>query len=136
MPSPRRWQCLCRLRRRRARRTGWRGRTQLPGRGGAGTLACHSLAGSAAYAALLPMFVPTLDAGAAFIPANDCPHCLASIASPALRAVVTQTAEDAAPADLLVSGQPDWLSLCPHGAVTGRILMMRDDYGTRFAVLA
>ena len=82
------------------------------------------------------MFVPTLDAGAAFIPANDCPHCLASIASPALRAVVTQTAEDAAPADLLVSGQPDWLSLCPHGAVTGRILMMRDDYGTRFAVLA
>lgn len=31
---------------------------------------------------------------------------------------------------------PDWLGLCPEGAVTGGIWAMRDDYRTRFAVLA
>jgi hypothetical protein len=31
---------------------------------------------------------------------------------------------------------PDWLGLCPEGSVTGGIWAMRDDYRTRFAVLA
>jgi len=31
---------------------------------------------------------------------------------------------------------PDWLGLCPDGSVTGGIWAMRDDYRTRFAVLA
>ncbi len=34
------------------------------------------------------------------------------------------------------SAAPDWLGLCPEGSVTGRIWAMRDDYRTRFAVLA
>jgi hypothetical protein len=34
------------------------------------------------------------------------------------------------------SAAPDWLRLCPQGSVTGGIWAMRDDYRTRFAVLA
>ena len=34
------------------------------------------------------------------------------------------------------SAAPDWLGLCPEGSVTGGIWAMRDDYRTRFAVLA
>lgn len=61
-------------------------------------------------------------------------HGLAAIGSPALRSIAMQAAEDAA--GTLASAQPDWLPLCPDGAVTGRIWTMRDDYRTRFAVLA
>lgn len=65
-------------------------------------------------------------------------HGLAAIGSPALRSIALQATKDAA--EVLTadqaSAQPGWLSLCPDGAVTGRIWTMRDDYGTRFAVLA
>jgi hypothetical protein len=65
-------------------------------------------------------------------------HGLAAIGSPALRSAALQAADGAASA--LSSGQsaaqPGWLPLCPGGAVTGQIWTMRDDYRTRFAVLA
>jgi hypothetical protein len=65
-------------------------------------------------------------------------HGLAAIGSPALRSAALQMAKDAA--GVLASGQasaqPAWLSQCPDGAVTGQVWTMRDDYRTRFAVLA
>jgi hypothetical protein len=65
-------------------------------------------------------------------------HGLAAIGSPALRSAALQAAGGAA--DVLTpdqaTAQPDWLSLCPDGAVTGQIWVMHDDYRTRFAVLA
>jgi hypothetical protein len=62
---------------------------------------------------------------------------LAAIAPPALRDHALQAIKDAAAAAAAsFSVKPDWLSLCPDGAVTGRVETMRDDYGTRFAVLA
>lgn len=65
-------------------------------------------------------------------------HGLAAIGSPALRTAVMQAVKDAGRA--LTRQQsavaPDWLGLCPDGSVTGGIWAMRDDYRTRFAVLA
>jgi hypothetical protein len=61
-------------------------------------------------------------------------HGLAAIGPPTLRSAALQAAKDAAGARAFA--QPDWLSLCPDGAVTGRVWTMRDGYRTRFAVLA
>jgi hypothetical protein len=65
-------------------------------------------------------------------------HGLAAIGSPALRSAAMQGVQDAGRA--LTRQQsvaaPDWLGLCPDGSVTGGIWAMRDDYRTRFAVLA
>lgn len=66
-------------------------------------------------------------------------HGLTAIGPPALRSAALQAAKDAAgarAAGARAAAQPGWLSLCPDGAVTGRIWTMRDDYRTRFAVLA
>ncbi|MBV9447969.1 MAG: hypothetical protein JO345_18960 [Streptosporangiaceae bacterium] len=65
-------------------------------------------------------------------------HGLASVGSPALRGIAVQAAGDARKAlsPEQLAGQPDWLGLCPDAAVTGGLWVMRDDYGTRFAVLA
>ena len=65
-------------------------------------------------------------------------HGLAAIGSPALRSVAMQAVKDAGRALTRPqsSEAPDWLGLCPDGAVTGGIWAMRDDYRTRFAVLA
>ena len=65
-------------------------------------------------------------------------HGLAAIGSPALRSAALQAVKDAGRALTRPqsSEAPDWLGLCPDGAVTGGIWAMRDDYRTRFAVLA
>lgn len=65
-------------------------------------------------------------------------HGLAAIGSPALRTAAMQAVKDASRAltRQQVSAAPDWLGLCPEGSVTGAIWAMRDDYRTRFAVLA
>jgi hypothetical protein len=65
-------------------------------------------------------------------------HGLAAIGSPALRTVAMRAVKDAGRALTRpqFSAAPDWLRLCPEGSVTGGIWAMRDDYRTRFAVLA
>ena len=65
-------------------------------------------------------------------------HGLAAIGSPALRSAAVQAVKDAGRAltRQQSSVTPDWLGLCPDGSVTGGIWAMRDDYRTRFAVLA
>ena len=65
-------------------------------------------------------------------------HGLAAIGSPALRSAALQAAKDVGRAltRRQSSAAADWLGLCPDGSVTGGIWAMRDDYRTRFAVLA
>jgi hypothetical protein len=65
-------------------------------------------------------------------------HGLAAIGSPALRTAAMQAVKDVGRAltRQQSAAAPDWLGLCPEGSVTGRIWAMRDDYRTRFAVLA
>lgn len=65
-------------------------------------------------------------------------HGLAAVGSPALRSAAMQAVKDAGRAltRRQSSAAPDWLGLCPEGSVTGGIWAMRDDYRTRFAVLA
>jgi len=65
-------------------------------------------------------------------------HGLAAIGSPALRSAAMQAVRDAGRAltPRQSAAAPDWLGLCPEGSVTGGIWAMRDDYRTRFAVLA
>jgi len=65
-------------------------------------------------------------------------HGLAAIGSPALRSAAMQAVKDAGRAltRQQSAAAPDWLGLCPEGSVTGGIWAMRDDYRTRFAVLA
>lgn len=64
-------------------------------------------------------------------------HGLAAIGSPALRSATLQVADGARKAlSGQVSAAPAWLSLCPDGTVTGQVWTMRDEYRTRFAVLA
>jgi hypothetical protein len=65
-------------------------------------------------------------------------HGLAAIGSPALRSAAMQAVKDAGRAltPRQSAAAPDWLGLCPDGSVTGGVWAMRDDYRTRFAVLA
>jgi len=65
-------------------------------------------------------------------------HGLAAIGSPALRSAAMRAVRDAGRAltPRRSAAAPDWLGLCPDGSVTGGIWAMRDDYRTRFAVLA
>ena len=65
-------------------------------------------------------------------------HGLAAIGSPALRSAALQAVKDVGRAltRQQLSAAPDWLGLCPAGSVTGGIWAMRDDYRTRFAILA
>jgi len=65
-------------------------------------------------------------------------HGLAAIGSPALRSAALQAAEAAAGmlAPEQAATQPEWLSRCPDGAVTGQVWVMHDGYRTRFAVFA
>ena len=65
-------------------------------------------------------------------------HGLAAIGSPALRSAAMQAVKDACRAltPRQSAAAPDWLGLCPDGSVTGGVWAMRDDYRTRFAVLA
>jgi hypothetical protein len=65
-------------------------------------------------------------------------HGLAAIGSPALRSAAMQAVKDTGRAltRQQSSAAPDWLGLCPDGSATGEIWAMRDDYRTRFAVLA
>lgn len=62
-------------------------------------------------------------------------HGLAAIGSPALRSAAVKAIKDVRHG-IPLAGSPDWLRLCPDGAVTGGIWTMRDDYRTRFAVIA
>ena len=65
-------------------------------------------------------------------------HGLAAIGSPALRTAAMQAVKDVGRALTRpqFSAAPDWLRLCREGSVTGGIWAMRNDYRTRFAVLA
>jgi len=65
-------------------------------------------------------------------------HGLAAIGSPALRSAAIHAVKDAGRAltPRQSAAAPDWLGLCPDGSVTGGVWAMRDDYRTRFAVLA
>jgi len=62
-------------------------------------------------------------------------HGLAAIGSPALKWIAMKAIAEVGH-ELPAPGSPDWLRLCPDGAVSGDIWTMIDDYQTRFAIIA